>query len=85
MGTQYLGVICNYFIAPILISTVQHTLLTQLRTGVTSFTHVARKTGQHWRKQLFKDRWKEKGDDETEKSTDKGQTVDKTETEQEEQ
>lgn len=47
MGTQYLGVICNYFIAPILISTVQHTLLTQLRTGVTSFTHVARKTGQH--------------------------------------
>jgi len=43
MGTQYSGVICNYFIVPILISTVQHTLLTELRTGVTIFSHVVRK------------------------------------------
>lgn len=81
MGTQYSGVICNYFIVPILISTVQHTLLSELRTGATFFTHVARKTRQHQRKQIFKGLRKERGDD----KTDKGQSVDKTETEHEKQ
>lgn len=36
MRTQYSGAICKYFIESILVSTVQHTLLTQLRTRMIS-------------------------------------------------
>lgn len=39
MRTQYSGAICNYFIESILVSTVQHTLLTQLRTRMISLPH----------------------------------------------
>lgn len=51
--------------------------------AATSFTYAARKTDN--RKQSFEDLWKKRGEDKTEKSTGKGQRVNKTETEQEKQ